>query len=200
VLGGGALDEDQGGNGLVMFPRSGYVFCPQCGVPRGTSLDLQSPLSTDKNLEDGMVTFAELHAQNHKITELSNVFLYLIRDRAMCDTEVACDLFFDYAKKVREHVDLVDKQLCGRLISYPDQAVKNTADRFMSGSAEIKRIFASYLKDWCSEKHKELNVRNHERFVQETNQMFTLVLERIQRETEHLYPLIRRLEEKALAA
>lgn len=147
-----------------------------------------------------MVTFAELHVQNHKITELSNVFLYLIRDRAMCDTEVACDLFFDYAKKVREHIDLVDKQLCGQLIAYPDQAVNNTADRFMSGSAEIKRIFASYLKDWCSEKHKELNVGNHQRFVEETSQMFTLVLDRIQRETEHLYPLIRRLEQKDLAA
>jgi hypothetical protein len=147
-----------------------------------------------------MVTFAELHAQNHKITELSNVFLYLIKDRAMCDTEVACDLFFDFTKKVREHVELVDKQLCGRLISHPDQAVKNTANRFLSGSAEIKRIFASYLRDWCSEKHKELNVRNHERFVEETNQMFTLVMERIQRETEHLYPLIRKLEQRDLAA
>ena len=30
--------------------------------------------------------------------------------------------------------------------------------------------------------------------------MFNLVLDRIQRETEHLYPLIRRLDEKALAA
>jgi hypothetical protein len=147
-----------------------------------------------------MVTFADLHQQNHKITELSNVFLYLIRERAMCDTEVACDLFFDYAKNVREHIDLVDKQLCGRLISHPDQGVRNTADRFMSGSAEIKRIFGSYLKDWCSEKHKELRVRNYERFLEETSQMFTLVLERIQRETEHLYPLIRRLDEKDLAA
>jgi hypothetical protein len=147
-----------------------------------------------------MVTFAELHKQNHKITELSNVFLYLIRDRSMCDTEVACDLFFDYAKKVREHVDLVDKQLCGRLISHPDQAVKNTADRFLSGSAEIKRIFAAYLKDWCSEKHRELTILNHNRFVDDTNQMFSLVLERIERETEHLYPLIRRLDERALAA
>jgi hypothetical protein len=147
-----------------------------------------------------MVTFAELHAQNHKITELSNVFLYLVSNREMCDTEVACDLFFDYAKKVREHVELVDKSLCGRLISHPDQAVKNTANRFLSGSAEIKRIFAAYLADWCSEKHKELNVRNHAKFVEETSQMFTLVLERIQRETEHLYPLIRRLDEHDLAA
>ena len=118
----------------------------------------------------------------------------------MCDTQVACDLFFDYARHVREHLDLVDKQLCGRLISHPDQAVKNTADRFMSGSSEIKRIFAAYLKDWCSEKHKELHILHHEKFLDETNQMFNLVLDRIQRETEHLYPLIRRLEEKALAA
>jgi hypothetical protein len=147
-----------------------------------------------------MVTFASLHAQNHKITELSNVFLYLIRDRAMCDTQVACDLFFDYARQVREHIDLVDKQLCGRLISHPDQAVKNTADRFMSGSSEIKRIFSGYLKDWCSEKHKELHISQHERFLDETNQVFNLVLDRIQRETEHLYPLIRRLDEKDLAA
>jgi len=141
-----------------------------------------------------MVAFAQLHAQNHKITELSNVFRYLIQDRSMCDTEIACDVFFDYAKNVREHMELVDRELCGQLISHPDQAVKNTADRFLSGSSEIKRIFGNYLKDWCSERKKELTIKNHDDFVGDTNQMFDLVLDRIQRETEHLYPLIRKLE------
>ena len=141
-----------------------------------------------------MVAFAQLHAQNHKITELSNVFRYLIQDRSMCDTEIACDVFFDYAKQVREHMELVDRELCGQLISHPDQAVKNTADRFLSGSNEIKRIFGDYLKDWCWERKKELNIKNHDDFVSDTNQMFDLVLDRIQRETEHLYPLIRKLE------
>jgi len=141
-----------------------------------------------------MVAFAQLHAQNHKITELSNVFRYLIQDRSMCDTEIACDVFFDYAKNVREHMELVDRELCGQLISHPDQAVKNTADRFLSGSSEIKRIFGDYLKDWCSERKKELTIKNHDDFVADTNQMFDLVLDRIQRETEHLYPLIRKLE------
>jgi hypothetical protein len=134
-----------------------------------------------------MVAFAQLHAQNHKITELSNVFRYLIQDRSLCDTEIACDVFFDYAKQVREHMEVVDRELCGQLISHPDQAVKNTADRFLSGSSEIKRIFGDYLKDWCSERKKELTIKNHD-------QMFDLVLDRIQRETEHLYPLIRKLE------
>ncbi|MEY6431135.1 hypothetical protein ABC977_01785 [Thioalkalicoccus limnaeus] len=142
-----------------------------------------------------MVTFAALHAQNHRITELSNVFLYLIQDRAMCDTQTACDVFMDYAKAVREHIELVDRKLCGQLISHPDQSVKNTADRFLSGSSEIKRIFAAYLRQWCRESKRQLTVRgNYDEFVTDTNQMFSLVLDRIERETEHLYPLIRKLE------
>ena len=141
-----------------------------------------------------MVAFTQLYTQNDKITELSNVFRYLIQDRAMCDTRIACDVFFDYSKQVKEHMELVDRDLCGRLISHPDQAVKNTADRFLSGSSEIKRIFADYLKEWCSHRKGELTIGDHSAFVQDTNEMFDLVLDRIQRETEHLYPLIRKLE------
>ncbi len=147
-----------------------------------------------------MIAFSQLHAQNHKITELSNIFIYLVQNREMCDTKTACDVFFEYTSKVKEHIELVDREICGRLISYPDQAVKNTADRFLSGSTEIKRIFNQYLKDWCSEPQRQLQIRDHEFFIKETEQMFALVLDRIQRETEHLYPLIRKLEQQTEAA
>ncbi len=146
-----------------------------------------------------MTAFSKLHAQNHKITELSNVFLYLVQSREMCDTETACDVFFEYTAKVKEHIELVDRELCSRLISYPDQTVKNTADRFLSGSNEIKRIFHRYLKDWCNESKRRLTIRNHSEFLAETEQMFGLVLDRIQRETEHLYPLIRKLKDQQAA-
>ena len=142
-----------------------------------------------------MLTFSDLHQQIHKITELSNVFLYLIQDRSMCDTACACDVFFEYKERVKAHIELVDQKLCGKLISYPDQKIKNTADRFLSGSAEIKKIFADYVKEWCSEKRRALTIRDHDEFIQETQEVFTLVLDRIQRETEHLYPLIRKLED-----
>jgi hypothetical protein len=144
-----------------------------------------------------MVNFSDLHAQNHKITELSNVFLYLIRERPMCDTDCARNVFFDYVAKVREHVELVDAQLCAQLIKSQDRDMKNLADRFLSGSMEIKRIFAAYLKDWCDERRRELTIADHDTFVADTNQMFSLVLERIQRETEHLYPAVRQLEPAA---
>ena len=59
---------------------------------------------------------------------------------------------------------------------------------------EIKRIFSDYLKDYCFERRGTLHIKDYESFVTDTNQMFDLVLDRIQRETEHLYPLIRKLE------
>jgi hypothetical protein len=144
-----------------------------------------------------MINFADLHDQNHKITEISNVFLYLIRERSMCDTDCARQLFFDYVSKVREHIELVDARLCGQLMQSQDRALQNAADRFLSGSTEIKRIFAAYLKDWCDARCQRLKIGDHAAFVADTNQMFALVLDRIQRETEHLYPLIRQLEDKA---
>ncbi|SDY33042.1 hypothetical protein SAMN05421644_1509 [Allochromatium warmingii] len=146
-----------------------------------------------------MAAFDQLHAQNHKITELSNVFLYLVRERSMCDTDVTCNVFFELTTHVREHMELVDRDLCGKLLSYPDQSVKNTANRFLSGSTEIKRIFSAYVKQWCSEKRHSLTISDHSAFVQDTEQMFALVMDRLQRETEYLYPLIRKLEEQERA-
>ena len=142
-----------------------------------------------------MTDFSRCHEQIHTITELSNVFLYLIRERSMCDTECARTLFFEYVSRVREHMEIVDAQYCGRLIQSQNRAMTNTADRFLSGSMEIKRIFAAYIKDWSDERKRQLKIADHDAFVKDTNQVFGLVLDRIQRETEHLYPLIRSLDE-----
>jgi hypothetical protein len=139
-----------------------------------------------------MITFDELNAENHKITELSNVFLYLIKERSMCDTDIACDVFFDYVAKVNHHLELVDKHLYTKLLNSPDQAVRQKADRFMSGSNEVKRIFKAYLGKWSKQSRKELIIRNHKKFMQDTQDVMDIVLDRIQRETEHLYPLVRR--------
>lgn len=147
-----------------------------------------------------MITFEELHRQNHKITELSNVFLYLIKERSMCDTEIACTVFFDYVEQVRDHLELVDRHLYKQLLNSSDQAIRNKADRFMSGSQEIKRIFNSYLCRWSNPGRKILAVRNHRKFLEDTEEVMGLILDRIQRETEHLYPLVRQVTGDACVA
>lgn len=139
-----------------------------------------------------MITFDELNTQNHDLTELSNVLLYLIADRAMCDTKIVYKLFSQYFEEVHQHLDILD-HLYPILLADRDHKANNAANNFMSGEQEIKKIIAKYLKTWFSKKKHELIIKNYEEFLQDTQTLFHLVLDRIQDETEHLYPLVRRM-------
>lgn len=141
-----------------------------------------------------MITYDELHTENHNITELSNVLLYLFKERSMCDTETCCELFQRYMDKVKHHIELVDKNLYSRLLTHDDHETQKMARNFMSGSQEIRKIMTTYTKQWCPRKNTgSLAIHDHERFLKETEEMFGLVLDRIQNETEKLYPLVREL-------
>lgn len=144
-----------------------------------------------------MINFEQLHAQNHHITELSNVLGVLINDRSVCDNPITIELFMKYTDAVRHHFDQEDRQLYSKLLAHEDSAVKNTAGLFLSGSSEIKRLFESYCRRYC--KNGGLRIRDHDKFVSESDSMFELVLNRIQDETEQLYPLVKRVHDSIAA-
>lgn len=139
-----------------------------------------------------MVSFTELNQQNDTITELSNVLCHLIDERSVCDLKVTCDLFFSYVDQVKEHLDLEERELYQSMLLHSDQNIRNTANKFLSGSGEIKRVFGQYLKRWS--KNKELRINDHDQFVKDTREMFQLVLNRIEDEVEHLYPTVRAVQ------
>ena len=96
--------------------------------------------------------------------------------------------------RVRDHIDLVDTNLYSKLLAHDDHEIQNLAKNFMSGSQEIKKIMSAYSREWCPRKRTEtLAIADHDRFVRESREMFHLVLDRIQNETEKLYPLIREI-------
>ncbi len=140
-----------------------------------------------------MITYQKLHEQIHQITEISNVFLYLIDNRKMCDTQITCDLFFDYVEKVKEHLEVEDKTLYTVILKGGDDQARKTAQNFLSGSVEIKRIFQDYLRKWSRKGKQKLVIDNYAEFTNETRSMFELVLNRFQDETEQLYPLARKI-------
>jgi hypothetical protein len=141
-----------------------------------------------------MITYAELHEQNHRITELTNVLNYLFKDRSMCDTGSCCELFYRYVDLVKQHIEMVDKDMYSDLLKSPDEKINNVARNFMSGSVGIKRILKDFTKRWCPAKRKDtLHINEHARFIKDTEELFEIVLQRILDETEHLYPLVRSL-------
>lgn len=140
-----------------------------------------------------MITYDELNTQNDSITELSNVLLYLFKERSMCDTGACCELFHRFVDKVHGHIDLVDKNLYVDLLNDNDPEVRNLVKNFMSGSQEIRKIIRSYTRQWCPHKSPdELLIGDYQSFLADTEGMFELILQRIQDETEKLYPLIRK--------
>lgn len=102
-----------------------------------------------------MITYEELNEQNHRITELSNVLHYLFKDRSMCDTGSCCELFYRYVDLVKEHVELVDKEMYKDLLASPDDKVTNVAKNFMSGSVEVRKILREFTHRWCPASKKK---------------------------------------------
>ena len=145
-----------------------------------------------------MIDFKELNEQNHRITELSNVMRYLLKDRAMCDTGTCCELFNRYVDMVHDHIDMVEKNMYSDLLRSSDENVNNTVKNFVSGSVEVKKIIKEFTRQWCPTKgSNELKIRDHEEFLNDTDRLFDLVLQRILDETEHLYPLVRTVKKAA---
>ena len=140
-----------------------------------------------------MITYDELNTQSHEITELGNVLSYLLKDRSMCDTDTCCELFYRYGEKMQAHLDSVDHTYTA-LLNSQDENAKKIAHNFMGGSQEIKRILSQYTKKWCERRKHRLHIANHGEFLQETAEVFDLILSRIQDEIEQLYPLIRTIK------
>ncbi|MEG3618897.1 hypothetical protein V5T82_10565 [Magnetovibrio sp. PR-2] len=134
-----------------------------------------------------MVSFDDLHEQNHQIAELAKTLSYLFQDRELCDGAIACELFERYRDKFDMHMNN-NKEIYSSLLSNNDGSVRSTVERFMEGEKEIKRLFKKYANKWCK---NGLRIGDHAEFVKETDEMFELVWSRIQAESEQLYPLAR---------
>lgn len=145
-----------------------------------------------------MISIDTMHENNHKIAEHSKVLSVLIRNRALCDTQVVCDMFFNYVDAVKEHLSNEEKNIYQPMLIHSEPSIKNTATQFMSGSMEIKRVISQYTKKWCSK--KTLRIKNHQQFIDETEEIFEFVWNRIIDESEHLYPAFKIATQQQKAA
>ncbi len=147
-----------------------------------------------------MISYEELHAQNHKITELSNLLSHVLTERTLCDNGECCQIFTNYMQEVNQHIEAVDRNLYSELLLSEDLRVNNTAKSFMEGTVEIRRIMKQYVSKWCSKEGKRFSFdeqgNSYDQFLEDSNTMFGIILDRIQKETEGLYPLVRQLQQE----
>ena len=141
-----------------------------------------------------MISYPALNSQIHTMTELSNVLAYLVGDRAMCDTRTCCELFQRYIDSIRTHIDTVERSIYPLILTSGDQQAINSVSNFMNGSQEVKRILKQFTRNWCPARSETLKIKNHALFIKDSEELFEVILQRLQDETEKLYLLSRSLE------
>jgi len=145
-----------------------------------------------------MVTFEQINHHNHKILERINIIGYMIKDRTICDSDVTCDLFFDLMDRIKNQMDIEERELYRDMLTSSDVTVKTTADNFLSGAAEIRRVYKQYMKRWCH--NKSLRIKNYKQFVEETDDFLDVIQLRIIDKTEKFYPVVRSVYGEKMAA
>ena len=143
-----------------------------------------------------MIPFQELHEKNHDIAELSKVLKMLIQDREICDTSITCELFERYTTKVKDQIDFEDKNLYSILLASSENSHNALANRFLEGGKELKRIFNKYQQRWCA---NGLHISDHDKFINETIDVFCMIEDRLIALTEELYPAVRSVDTPELA-
>ncbi len=141
-----------------------------------------------------MILYDQIKQQHKEIKELTFILKLLIEDQSFAQMETTCNLFFSYSNKVDNYFKTIETSVYKHMLVHSDQNVKKTAYRFMAGSCGIKRIFNQYKRTWCH--NKKLRVKNYARFVQESEDIFKLIMQRINDEAIHLYPVIKEISNK----
>jgi hypothetical protein len=103
-----------------------------------------------------------------------------IRPNAMTAYHMLCDL----AAKVRAHLAEEDKGLYPALLIHEDPKVKSIAWGFTSGEKPLRQMFDDYYKKWL----KNCDFKFSSDFVRETDDIFEMVLRRVEREEQILFP------------
>lgn len=139
------------------------------------------------NVGGTMDTLKKLEQQNREISELCKVLQVLLADNAVCDTQVARELFRRFTDRVKEHLSLEDNKLYAKMLGHGDKQINNLTKRFLTNSLELQRIFLDYERHWCKE---GVGVSGNDAFVRETHGMFAMIRERIKAEQEEFFPAI----------
>ncbi len=142
-----------------------------------------------------MIDFTALHEQNHRITEAAQVLMYLAQERAVCDADTTRQVFQDAIGMIDKHLTGVDRLIKRLLLAHPDPRDQNLGRKLSAESALLRSNFDKYAQRWTCGKRKEFQIRDHQRFVEDTQELFSLMLERIERETELIFPLLKRVSD-----
>ncbi|VAW67173.1 hypothetical protein MNBD_GAMMA09-3038 [hydrothermal vent metagenome] len=134
-----------------------------------------------------MYSLNELKKQNQEINDLIDVLQILIREEALINNPVVCDLVSRFNEKVWMHLVFEDKSIYSELARHHNPDISQIAHEFHNSAKVIKKDFSAYMKLWCLVSGAE---RHHQAFYEQSSDIMNKVKLRVIFETEKVFPLI----------
>jgi len=133
-----------------------------------------------------MLPVAELEAENKEIDDLRVILSALIAHSDLRHNGVFCELLDRFRKRLESHLNHESRALYPEMLSNRDHDLNQIAEKFLDNTHELERILSGYTKRWCKNYHS--GDRDH--FINETQEIFRLVDERLHLETKRLFPAL----------
>jgi hemerythrin-like domain-containing protein len=133
-----------------------------------------------------MIPVDQLKDENREIDDLRRVLAALVRDEKMHTNRSFCELLERFQARLNHHLKHEARALYPDLLRSRDSGANNVAKDFLENTRELERLMNKYVRHWC---HK-LEANELAAFIQETEEVFDLVADRIKLEEVHLFPAL----------
>ena len=133
-----------------------------------------------------MIPVEELREENDHIEDMINILSNLVTIPTLRTNAIFCELLQRFHDLLEGHIRHEARSIYPQLLNHDDKGIKQVAKDFLSNTHELERILSKYVKRWCH----AINTDNHEKFENETLEMFRLVKERIKLEEKHLFKVL----------
>ena len=134
-----------------------------------------------------MYSLDELKAQNQEISDLCAVLSVLVEQPSLHNNPYVCELMGRFKEKVWIHLVFEDNTIYSALSRHDNTAVSGIAQDFHDSARQIKKRFSSYVRRWCN---PAVGEHEHDELVQESREIFQLIMERVKYENEKMFPLV----------
>ena len=137
-----------------------------------------------------MIPVEEFEKENQEIIEICVVLRTLVKDHALRTNTIVCDLMGRFMDRVEKHIAHEDRIVYGDLLAQHTAEADKLASHFLGNTQELKRITKSFKKDWCQTPH---NADEHDKYIDGTMDIFKLVCDRIEFETNKIFPFLAKI-------
>ena len=134
-----------------------------------------------------MIAIEELQKENQEIIDLASILSLLVHQPESRNNPVFCELLHRFMDKINAHLSHEARSVYSDLLSHKDLKINNAASQFISNAHELEKILSGYTRRWCV---PIPSPERHDKFIEETNEIFRLLNERITMESEHLFPVM----------